>query len=60
MTKKRIIFLSAIVALILPLSLFLQYVFASEESKIVYITFDDGPTLNTPDILKTLDKYNTS
>ena len=26
--------------------------------KVAYITFDDGPTLNTPDILKTLEKYN--
>lgn len=57
MAKKNVLFLSAIVVLILPLILFLQYVFASEESKIVYITFDDGPTLNTPDILKTLDEY---
>jgi len=43
-------------ALLLPLFLFLQIVFAKEE-KVVYITFDDGPTLNTPQILKTLEEY---
>lgn len=43
-------------ALVLPLVLFLQYALAEEE-KTVYITFDDGPTLNTPEILKTLEKY---
>jgi len=42
--------------LLLPLFLFLQFVFAKEE-KVIYITFDDGPTLNTPQILKTLDSY---
>lgn len=26
--------------------------------KVAYITFDDGPTLNTPHILETLEKYN--
>lgn len=45
-------------ALLLPLFLFLQYVFAESPEKVVYITFDDGPTLNTPDILDTLEKYN--
>lgn len=44
-------------ALLLPLMLFLQHAFAKEE-KIAYITFDDGPTLNTPEIVKTLEKYN--
>jgi len=44
--------------LLLPLFLFLQYAFAEEsEEKIAYITSDDGPTLNTPEILKTLDNY---
>ena len=45
-------------ALLLPLFLFLQHVFAKEEQKYAYITIDDGPTLNTPDILETLEKYN--
>ena len=31
---------------------------AKETPKIAYITFDDGPTLNTPNIIKTLNKYN--
>ena len=44
-------------ALLLPLFLFLLHVFAEEEEKIVYITFDDGPTLNTPAIIDTLEKY---
>ncbi len=29
-----------------------------QEEKICYLTFDDGPTLNTENILKTLEKYN--
>lgn len=29
-----------------------------DDEKVVYITFDDGPTHNTPDILDTLKKYN--
>ena len=27
-------------------------------SKVIYLTFDDGPSKNTKDILETLDKYN--
>ena len=42
----------------LPLFLFLQHVFAKEEQKYAYITFDDGPTLNTPEIVETLEKYD--
>lgn len=42
--------------LLLPLFLLLQHVFARDE-KVVYITFDDGPTLNTPQIVKTLEDY---
>lgn len=42
----------------LPLMLFLQHAFAKEEKKIAYLTFDDGPTLNTPDIVETLSRYN--
>ena len=58
MNKKRhIFFISVTVMVILPLALLLQHVFAKEQ-KVVYITFDDGPTLNTPYILKTLDRYN--
>ena len=45
-------------ALLLPLMLFLQHVFAAEGEKIIYITFDDGPTLNTPTIIKTLEEYD--
>lgn len=44
-------------ALLLPLLLLLQHVFAKETEKTAYITFDDGPTLNTPDIVKTLEEY---
>ena len=44
-------------ALLLPLFLLLQHVFAKEEEKVVYITFVDGPTLNTPVIVETLEKY---
>ena len=56
MKKKYISYITFLLILTLPLVLFLQHVFAKDE-KSVYITFDDGPTLNTPDILKTLDKY---
>lgn len=28
--------------------------------KVCYITFDDGPTLNTPDIVKTLNRHNAN
>ena len=45
-------------ALLLPLMLFLQLAFAEEGEKIIYITFDDGPTLNTPSIIKTLEEYD--
>ena len=44
-------------ALMLPLFLFLHHVFAKEEQKYAYITFDDGPTLNTPQIVDTLEQY---
>ena len=44
--------------LLLPLSLFLIHVFAKEPQKVLYITFDDGPTLNTPNIVDTLEKYD--
>ncbi len=57
MNKRNISYILAFM-MILPLLLFLQHVFAKEEKKAVYITFDDGPTLNTPSILKTLDDYN--
>ncbi len=57
MKKNRVKYILA-ATLLLPLFLFLQYAFAKEPTeKIAYITFDDGPTLNTPDILKTLDEY---
>ncbi len=48
---------------ILPLLLLITLIFslislaATEEEKIIYITFDDGPTLNTPAILDTLKKH---
>lgn len=44
--------------LLLPLFLFLQHVLAKESERVVYITFDDGPTLNTPSIVKTLENYD--
>ena len=37
----------------------LQYPVRKDGKKIVYLTFDDGPsTTNTPEVLKILDKYN--
>ena len=56
MKNKYISHITFLIVLLVPLSLFLQLVFANEE-KTVYITFDDGPTLNTPEIVKTLDNY---
>lgn len=46
-----------VLLLILPLAIFLQHVLAKDSEKIAYITFDDGPTLNTPRIVETLEKY---
>lgn len=57
-TNYRWLYFVTAAALLLPLMLLLQHVFASEGEKIVYITFDDGPTLNTPHIVETLNKYN--
>ncbi len=56
MKNNRIKYMTA-AALLLPLMLFLQHVFAKENEKVVYITFDDGPTLNTPEIVDTLESY---
>lgn len=56
--KNRWLYLLTAAALLLPLILFLQHAFAKEGGKIAYITFDDGPTLNTPYIVETLDKFN--
>lgn len=58
MKNNRTKYIWAAAALLLPLMLFLQHVFAKGEEKIVYITFDDGPTLNTPHILETLERYD--
>lgn len=56
MRKNIIKYIWIAAALVLPLILFLQYALAEEE-KVIYITFDDGPTLNTPSIIKTLEEY---
>ena len=58
MKNKKCRYIIAAAALLLPLMLFLQHAFAKEEKKIAYLTFDDGPTLNTPDIVDTLSRYN--
>lgn len=58
MKNNRIKYIWAAAALLLPLMLLLQHVFAKDADKVVYITFDDGPTLNTPSILQTLEKYD--
>lgn len=57
MKKSIIKYIWISAALLLPLILFLQHAFAREE-KVCYITFDDGPTLNTPQIIETLEKYD--
>lgn len=50
--------------LILSLFLILSFVFSlslivnGSREKIIYLTFDDGPTPNTPEILRILEKYN--
>lgn len=56
MKNSRMKYILSAAALLLPLLLFLQHVFARDE-KAVYITFDDGPTLNTPVIVETLEKH---
>lgn len=35
-----------------------EHIKNADGAKVCYITFDDGPTLNTPEIVKTLEKYN--
>ena len=50
-------YILAAAALLLPLMIFLSRVFAKDMGKVAYITFDDGPTLNTPKIVQTLEKY---
>ncbi len=56
MKKNFIRYIWIAAALLLPLMLFLQLVLAKGE-KVCYITFDDGPTLNTPEIINTLESY---
>ncbi len=57
MKNKPVKYILMAAALMLPLFLFLHHVFAKEEQKYAYITFDDGPTLNTPEIVETLEQY---
>lgn len=56
MKKRFLLNVLTVILLILPLMLFLRHVLAKEE-KIAYLTFDDGPTLNTPVILKHLEEH---
>ena len=57
MKRVKMLYMLMIAAILLPLMLFFQGVGAKSEEKIAYITFDDGPTLNTPEIVDTLEKY---
>ena len=59
--KERVFFALSIIVLLLCVGVVVWgSCFASQEEtdKVAYITFDDGPTLNTPEIIKTLNKYN--
>lgn len=47
--------LSAVTCAMLPM---LFGAAAADAPRVAYITFDDGPTLNTPNIINTLGKYN--
>ena len=47
--------LSAVICAMIPM---LFGAVAADAPRVAYITFDDGPTLNTPNIINTLDKYN--
>lgn len=58
MRKNTLFYIINTLALILPAMLILQTVFAKDAEKYAYITFDDGPTLNTPEIIRVLDSYN--
>lgn len=44
--------------LLFVVALSMVVIAAEHNDKVCYITFDDGPTPNTPEILKTLKKYN--
>ena len=57
--KQNLVVYLLLGCLILPVILTIQYAFAKQE-KIAYITFDDGPTLNTPTIVETLEKYDAA
>jgi len=59
MTKIRMRYILA-ATLLLPLFIFIQHVFAKDTPKVAYLTFDDGPTLNTPHIVETLERYNAA
>lgn len=56
MKNKLLLTVMAVILLILPLVLFFRQSLAKEE-KFAYLTFDDGPTLNTPVILEHLERY---
>jgi len=55
---KKLILLALIAAILSGAIVFFQIAFAKESPKTAYITFDDGPTLNTPHILETLNQYD--
>lgn len=51
-------FLITTIAAVFSIAVMLTGANADESPKIAYLTFDDGPTLNTPNIIDTLEKYN--
>lgn len=64
--KKRLIKLSIALVILFSLSTTVVYGFKKdssvksnvENSKVIYLTFDDGPSKNTNNILNTLNEYN--
>lgn len=58
--KNRLYFFTLLIAVFLLISAIIIFgtVFAKDDIKKAYITFDDGPTLNTPTIVSILNKHN--
>ena len=48
----------ALAAILLVCAICISGAKAKDKPKVAYITFDDGPTLNTPEIISTLEKYD--
>ena len=58
MSFKKLLLLALAAFFLSGVIVLFQIAFAKDSPKKAYLTFDDGPTLNTPHIIETLDRYN--